>query len=210
MKWQIWKRERHPKTIVLAPDAPFSLEWKWPYKPLEVNHNVIHSPYPRPTVIIIWAITKDGRRWQLSPYYCRGGSYHAMDLPGIQDNDPYVRLEIDVHYDNLSGRKYDASNRTNNRTFECRNFHYRIRARRYRQGEILMVLIEARPLRVKFDHDHRNNYFINPEKIIRASFNDAFKEAENWINVKLIDDTEWMIRREIFNQMVISTDRKGN
>lgn len=72
-----------------------------------------------------------------------------------------------------------------------------------------MVLIEAMPLQVPFDHDPRNKHFINPEKIIRVSYSDKLDVSERWVNAKIVDGTEWMIRREIFNEMVISTDRKG-
>ena len=73
-----------------------------------------------------------------------------------------------------------------------------------------MVLLEARPLQRPFNYDPRNKHFINPDKIIYVTYNDAFKEAEEWVNVKLMDNSEWMIRRSEFNEMVISTDRKGN
>lgn len=114
MKWQIWKREPKPKTIVLAPDAPFALEWKWPYKPLEVNHNVIYSAYPRPSSISIMAVTRDGRRWTMPIVYVRGGTHYTLNMPPKFEGDEYVNLEIDVHYDNLSSREYNTSKYSNN------------------------------------------------------------------------------------------------
>lgn len=65
-----------------------------------------------------------------------------------------------------------------------------------------MELIEAQPLQIPYDYDRRNKHFINPKSIIVASFNDGFTEARNWINVKLIDKTEWLIKREDFDKMI--------
>lgn len=73
-----------------------------------------------------------------------------------------------------------------------------------------MVLLEARPLQVPFNYDHSNRHFINPDKIVVVTFNDNINASERWVNAKLIDGTEWLIRRSEFNEMAISTDRKGH
>lgn len=67
--------------------------------PIEINHTVIHSPYPRPTMIIIHAVSKEGRRWQMPAIQCRGGGYYQLSMPHQFEGDEYVSLEINVRYD---------------------------------------------------------------------------------------------------------------
>lgn len=74
-----------------------------------------------------------------------------------------------------------------------------------------MILIKATPIRkgfasISFD----NKYFINPDEIVMASFNDKIYSggAKN-VNVTLKDKTEWMISREIFESMLVTIQSKG-
>lgn len=73
-----------------------------------------------------------------------------------------------------------------------------------------MILINAVPLKRGPLYDYHNKHFINPNKIVVAVFDDTFKESEQWVNVILEDNSEWQIKRADFNEMVISTDAKGN
>jgi hypothetical protein len=101
MNWKrLWTRKaKRPKTIILEPDGPFNLNWIWPKTSLNINHTVIHTPYPRPHTILIRAQSRSGRQWQLPPIFCRGGSHYSITMPPQYEGDEWQMLDIDIHYE---------------------------------------------------------------------------------------------------------------
>ena len=100
MKWQIWKRNPNKiRTVVVDPNGPFTLNWIWPQKPLEMTHTIIHTPYPRPETINIRFQSRQGRQWMQPPIYCRGGTHYPINMPPQYEDDPWQSMDIDVRYE---------------------------------------------------------------------------------------------------------------
>jgi hypothetical protein len=88
------------------------MKWKWPKRkpsesiinigrlaPIEVNHNVIHAPYPRPGVITITFFDMEGRQWVMPPIQCRGGAMYMENVPHRYEGQEWVRYEVKLYYE---------------------------------------------------------------------------------------------------------------
>ena len=74
-----------------------------------------------------------------------------------------------------------------------------------------MILISAVPLNVGVGYDPRNEYFINPDRIKTAVYNDhVYTHTRGEVNVTLDDKTQWIIAREVFDSMRLFYTPKEN
>lgn len=66
--------------------------------PINVNHVVMHEPYPRPTQITITFFDNEGRSWVMPPFMCRGGAFRMENVPHRYEGQEWVRFQIDIRY----------------------------------------------------------------------------------------------------------------
>jgi len=71
----------------------------FPDAPLKMDHTVIHTPYPKPTVITLTFYDNEGRQWVMPPYQCRGAPFYMMNVPPQLDGQRWVRVEMKMYYD---------------------------------------------------------------------------------------------------------------